>query len=435
MRSSHPHSRNHQVVVTGVGVISSLGVSAELLFEHLAAGRSLISANPLLESLGFDNPAATWIGPDVLAQTDTINGGRDRDWGIHTRIALAAATQAWRHAGMDKTFSAGSVRGGVFYANNRQFFEHDELNDLPPIDEDGLIDFDRFLDGLNAESWSSAYFHRQQDLPALVIANRFALHNQHGAHGEACAGGSMAIGSAFYQIRSGELDFALAGASESTSNLVMMVAFNSIGALVADTSQPPELLSRPFDRDRCGFVMSEGSAFLVLESSAHAAARGARPLARIGGFGSLLESQRITSSDDTGEEYARCIRAAIADAALTTEDIDHINAHGTSTQSNDACEALALKKVFGERLSQIPITANKSALGHSLANSGAIEAVLSVLCLQRQTILPTLNFHASDEHTSDLYLPTRAQPAMLRRILSNSFGFGGSNAALILEAT
>lgn len=425
---------DREVVVTGIGAISALGIGADLLFEHLAAGGSLIGSNPLLETLGFDNPAATWIGPDVLAQADTMNGGRDRDWGVNTRIALAAAIDAWRNAGMGEDECADAARGGVFFASNRQFFELDDLCCLPRAGEDGRIDFDRYLDQLDTESWPSVYFHRQQDLPALVVANRFGLQSQHGAHGEACAGGAMAVGSAFRRIRSGELDFALAGASESTSNLLMMIAFNSIGALASDAARAPGLLSRPFDRDRCGFVMSEGSTFLVLESAERAAARGATPLARVSGFCGQLESQRMTSSDETGDEYARCIRDAIADAALTPGDIDHINAHGTSTPSNDACEALALKMVFGERISRIPITANKSALGHSLGNSGAVEAALSVLSLLRQTVLPTLNFCTSDEDTTGLYLPTQAQSANLRRVVSNSFGFGGSNATLVLEA-
>lgn len=431
---SQPNPQQRDVVVTGIGIVSALGVGADLLYDHLASGQSLIDANPLLETLGFDNPAATSIRPEVLAQADAVNGGRDRDWGVHTRIALAAAIHAWRNADMGEDSCADAERGGLFYASNRQFFELDDMRHLPPADEDGRIDFDLFLDQVDHEQWPSAYFHRQQDLPALVIAQRFGLHAQHGAHGEACAAGAMAVGSAFHQIRRGELDFALAGASESTNNLVMMVAFNSIGALASDASRAPAEQSRPFDRDRCGFVMSEGSTFLLLESAERAAARGATPLARITGFRGQLEAQRMTSSDGTGEEYTRCMLEAIADAALTPDDIDHINAHGTSTPSNDACEALALKRVFGERVARIPITANKSALGHSLGNSGAIEAALSVLSLRRQMVLPTLNFCAPDDDTVGLYLPTRAQPATLRRIISNSFGFGGSNASLVLEA-
>jgi 3-oxoacyl-[acyl-carrier-protein] synthase II len=432
---SQPNLQNRDVVVTGIGIVSAIGVGAELLFDHLASGRSLIGSNPMLEALGFDNPAATWIGPDILAQADAINGGCDRDWGVHTRIALAAAVQAWRNAGMSEEIPcADADRGGVFYASNRQFFELDDMRPLPIPDEDGRIDFDLFLDAIDHERWPSIYFHRQQDLPSLVVAQRFGLHAQHGAHGEACAGGTIAVGSAFRRIRSGDLDFALAGASESTNNLMMMIAFNTIGALASGGEQAPGSLSRPFDRDRCGFVMSEGSTFMLLESAERAAARGAVALARISGFCGQLESQRITSSDDTGDEYARCMQEAIADAALTSDDIDHINAHGTSTPSNDACEALALKKVFGERISRIPVTANKSGLGHSLGNSGALEAALSVLSLQRQTLLPTLNFSASDEQTHGLRLLPHAQPAEVRRVLSNSFGFGGSNATLIVEA-
>lgn len=426
--------RRRDVVVTGLGAVSACGLGAERLFDRLAAGHSLIGANPMLSALGFDNPAATWIGEDVLAQADALNGERDRDWGVHTRIALAAAIEAWRNAGMNLADISDAARGGVFYASNRQFFELDDVRSLPAPGKDERIDFDAFLDTLDTDGWSSEYFRRQQDLASLVIARRFGLHGHHGAHGEACAGGAMSIGSAVARIRSGDMDFALAGASESTNNLIMMVAFNSIGALASAASIAPDRISRPFDRERCGFVMSEGSAFLMLESAERAAARGATVLARITGFSGLLESQRMTSSDDTGEEYARCILAAIEDAGLTANEIDHVNAHGTSTQSNDACEALALKRVFGARVGEIPITANKSALGHSLGNSGAIEAVLSVISLRRQVVLPTLNFNEPDSETAGLRLLAEARPTAIRRVLSNSFGFGGSNAALIMEA-
>lgn len=431
-----PSSRNLQrdVVVTGVGAVSAHGIGADLLFDNLKFGQTLIADNPKFIDLGFDVAASAWIDESVLTQVDALNGERDADWGVHTRIALASAIQAWGNARMDEHDVDDKNRGAVFFASNRQLFNIEDLClAVGAIDRD-RIDFDRFVDAIRHGDWSRLYFHRQQDLPALTIASRFGIHGHHGAHGEACASGTIVIGSAAQRIREGEIDFALAGASESTNNLMTMVAFNSIGALASNRDIPTSRLSRPFDRDRCGFVMSEGSAFLMLESAERAAKRGIAPLAKIVGFSSLLESQRITSSDDSGNEYARCIRAALNDARLKPDDIDCINAHGTSTPINDACEAYALKQVFGDRLRSIPVTANKSALGHSLGNSGAIEAVLSIISLRQQTIPPTLNFHVPDKSTAGLQLSATAQTHAMRYVLSNSFGFGGSNACLILEA-
>jgi 3-oxoacyl-[acyl-carrier-protein] synthase II len=157
-------------------------------------------------------------------------------------------------------------------------------------------------------------------------------------------------------------------------------------------------------------------------------------LARIGGFAGMAEACRMTASLDDGSEYARCIEAALDDAGLAAHQVDHINAHGTSTGANDACEAAAIRRVFGERAARIPITANKSAMGHSIGNSGAAEAVLSVLSLQRQVVLPTLNYSEADEKCSGLDIVTSLRPALINTILSNSFGFGGENCALILRA-
>src|SRR5690606_6965868 len=169
--------------------------------------------------------------------------------------------------------------------------------------------------------------------------------------------------------------------------------------------------SRPFDKDRSGFVIGDGAAFLVLESRAHAEARGARVLARIAGYAGVAEAVQMTSSSRDGSDYAACIRAALADAGLTPDEIDHVNAHGTSTQANDACEAAALHTVFADRAGHVPITGNKSAMGHSLANSGAAEAVLSVLSIQRQTLLPTLNFTERDDVTRGLDIVTERHDA------------------------
>lgn len=244
----------------------------------------------------------------------------------------------------------------------------------------------------------------------------------------------MAIGNGYRHIRHGILDVALVGGVELLCDFSSLIIFSAIGALAQTGPFKDTEVSRPFDKNRYGFVMGEGSAFLVLESRTHAQARGAPVLACVAGYAGQAEACRITASEEDGSEYARCILSALADAGLSPASIDHINAHGTSTVANDNCEAAAIHYVFGEHAGRIPITANKSAMGHSLANSGAAEAVLSILSLRRQQILPTLNLTAADNACDGLDIVTQTRSAPISAILSNSFGFGGENCALVLRA-
>ncbi|MBS0371958.1 MAG: beta-ketoacyl-[acyl-carrier-protein] synthase family protein [Proteobacteria bacterium] len=418
------------VVITGVGAVSAGTVGADCLFRRLAEGQSLIRPWSRLSALGFGNPSCVFIDSETWLAVDARLGRLEPEWGPQTRLALCAATEAWQHAGLG---AQGVERGGVFLASNKHTFDEIQLCALARHMnwERERLQLDDFL--LAGGTCPEAYFHKQQDQAALALAHRFGLQASHGAHGEACAAGAMAIGAAMQSIRAGLIDVALAGAAETMCNFMPLVAFSVVGALADGEHLQGGEISRPFDEARCGFVMGEGSAFLVLESASHAARRGAHPLARVSGFAGLLEACRITASADDGSEYARCMRDALQDAGLSPDAIDHINAHGTSTPTNDACEALAVKQIFGARIAEIPITANKSALGHSLANSGAVEAVLSALTLYRQTLLPTLNYQHACSPCSGLDIVTSARTASIRSVLSNSFGFGGANACLVLE--
>ncbi|WP_255991035.1 beta-ketoacyl-[acyl-carrier-protein] synthase family protein [Chitinolyticbacter albus] len=421
----------NQVVVTGVGAVSAGAVGALTLFERLAAGESLVRAHPDLVALGFANPYCVYIDDATWADIAPLLGEVEPEWGRQSRLAIAAASLALSQAQLGERVG----RGAVFVANNKHTFDERDVKALAAVYDEGTDVLD--LDLLAARGWPSGergYFHKQQDEAGLALARRLGWYAHHAARGEACAAGTMVIGSAMQQIRAGLIDLAVVGACETMCNFTPLVAFNGVGALSDGERFQGTAISRPFDKDRNGFVMGEGSAFLVLESAEHAARRGAVVLARLTGFAGLLEAHHITASDEAGDEYARCMRAALQDAGLGADDIDHVNAHGTSTPGNDAAEALALKQVFGSRANTVPVTSNKSALGHSLANSGAVEAVLAVLSLQQQRLLPTLNFHAPDDATSGLDIVTSTRRAPLRRVLSNSFGFGGVNASLVLEA-
>ncbi len=418
----------NEVVVTGLGVIMGEVVSPLSLFNTLKSGQSQIRIHPEFNALGFTNPAMCYLDQNQR-QWLQQQVGKDVH-GLHSQMALYAATQAWQQASPGKI----TARGGVMVASNKQSFDEQHLAGIAAHYDTTLDQFDLDSYLLQPTTTNHSLFNFHQDLPSQLLAGRYGLQAIPLTHGDACAAGSMAIGSAFRRIRAGEADLILVGASECMAGFSPLVAFSAVGALSVAENFQGAAISRPFDEEREGFIMGEGAAFLVLESAQHAARRKAAPLARIRGFAAQLEACRITASNEDGSEYARCMQACLDDAGLTIDAVDHINAHGTSTQMNDAVEARAIQTLFGSRSKHIPVTANKSALGHSLATSGAVEALLSILTLQQQCLLPTLNFRQGDAVTSTLNIVTTARPYSCRHILSNSFGFGGENCSLLLEA-
>ncbi|MFJ8469437.1 beta-ketoacyl-[acyl-carrier-protein] synthase family protein [Streptomyces swartbergensis] len=422
---------DHEVVVTGLGLVAGPLTDPEALFDHLADGRSLISEHPRHAEWGVPCAVSAHIDPGVRQALHDALPDEAGSLGPAGVLAWHAAAQAWEHSGLPRRLD--TERGGVFLACNRMLMEPDELVDVAAhVDhETGTLDLDAYLDADGGPD-PHRYTRIQPDTATAALADYFGATGTLETRADACAAGGMAIGSAYRHIRTGALDVALVGGAESLTTLAAVTAFHQVGALAPAKGQRPELISRPFDKDRTGFVIGDGAAFLVLESRAHAEARGARVLARIAGYAGVTEAVQMTASSRDGSDYAACIRAALADAGLTPGDIDHVNAHGTSTQANDACEAAALHTVFADRIDPVPITGNKSAMGHSLANSGAVEAVLSVLSIQRQTLLPTLNFTEPDEVTRGLDIVTERRDAPVSAVLSNSFGFGGQNCSLVL---
>ncbi|GHF69086.1 putative 3-oxoacyl-(Acyl-carrier-protein) synthase II KasB [Streptomyces mashuensis] len=426
-----PTAAGHEVVVTGIGLVAGRLTDPEALFDHLAEGRTLIAEHPLHQEWGIPCAVSAHIPPHVWRSLDAAVPEEAGAQGPAGVLAWHAAAQAWENSGLPRRLDG--ERGGVFLACNRMVMEPEELTALAAhVDHtSGTLDLDAYL---ASDGGPDPLRHRrhQPDSVTAGLADHFGAVGVMETRADACAAGGMAVGSAYRYIRSGVLDVAIAGGAESLTTLASITAFHAVGALAPAGGRTAAEISRPFDKDRAGFVIGDGAAFLVLESRAHAEARGARVLARVAGYAGVTEAVRMTSSSRDGSDYAACMRAAIADAGLTPDDIDHINAHGTSTQANDACEAAALHAVFGERAARLPVTGNKSALGHSLANSGAVEAVLSVIGLQRQTLLPTLNFTGADEDSRGLDIVTERREAPVNTVLSNSFGFGGENCSLIL---
>jgi 3-oxoacyl-[acyl-carrier-protein] synthase II len=267
---------------------------------------------------------------------------------------------------------------------------------------------------------------------ASMVSIEFGLKGPNMAVTSACATGSNAIGEAYCMIRQGISDVALCGGSEKGVIPIAVAGFSAMRAL-SERNDDPEHASRPFDRDRDGFVVGEGAGVLVIESLEHAQQRGARIHAEIIGYGSNDDAYHITAPDPEGTGATNCMQIAMADAGIMPEDLDYINAHGTSTPLNDSGETRAIKKALGETAYSIPVSSTKSVTGHLLGAAGAVEAIGCIKAMQDSIIPPTMNLENADPECDLDYVPNQARQKEIRVVLSNSFGFGGHNACLILR--
>jgi 3-oxoacyl-[acyl-carrier-protein] synthase II len=263
------------------------------------------------------------------------------------------------------------------------------------------------------------------------LAERFGTKGAPISLSTACASGASAIQLGIEAIRRGEAEAALCIGTDGSINPESLVRFSLLSAL-STANDPPQAAAKPFAKNRDGFVMAEGAAALVLESLEHALARGATLLGMIEGCGEMADSFHRTRSSPDGRPIIGCIHNAIADAGLTPDDIDYVNPHGTGTPENDKMEGLAAAAVFGERAKRLPISSNKSMIGHTLSAAGAVEAVITLMTLDRQLLPPTINYQVPDPALQLDVVPNVARDAKVRHALSNSFGFGGQNVSLVL---
>jgi 3-oxoacyl-[acyl-carrier-protein] synthase II len=268
---------------------------------------------------------------------------------------------------------------------------------------------------------------------AGAIAMKFSLTGPNFAPTSACASGAHAVGEAFRCLRDGLADVMIAGGSEAALTPLSLSAFARMGAL-SRRNDDPRTASRPFDAGRDGFVFGEGAGMLVLERREAAEARGAHIYGSVVGYGASADAFHITQPDPKGAGAVLAMRAALLDAAVTVDDIDYVNAHGTSTPYNDRVETIAIKETFGPEAKRVPVSSTKSNTGHLLGAAGAVEAAVCLLALERQTIPPTINLSEQDPECDLDYVPEGPRPAQLECVLSNSFGFGGQNACLAFRA-
>jgi 3-oxoacyl-[acyl-carrier-protein] synthase II len=409
---------SQRVVITGLGLVCPLGTGVEKSWSGFTEGRSGIRAISRFDPAGFDTQIAGEV-PDFKPE-DWFDKKEARHLDPFAQFALAACEMAMKESGLvispanaDRVACIiGSGIGGITTLEE----QHIRLREKGP-------------------SRVSPFFVPMTliNLAAGHASIRFGIRGPNFGPVSACATGAHSIGEAMRMIQRGECDAALAGGAEAPITPLTIAGFNALKAMCEDRNQTPERASRPFERDRSGFVPAEGAAILVLESLDHAAARGAKVLAELAGYAANSDAHHITAPSPGGEGAARCMRAALRDARLAPSAIGYINAHGTSTPYNDVAETQAIKTTFGEAARHIPVSSIKSMVGHSLGAAGAMEVVVSALALTRGVLPPTINYENPDPECDLDYVPNKARAAVVDAVVSNSFGFGGTNAVLVLR--
>jgi 3-oxoacyl-[acyl-carrier-protein] synthase II len=408
------------VVVTGMGVVTSLGAGKTDNWAKLTAGESGIRT---VTRFPIDGLKTTMAGTVDFVSVDPFSST-----GLTERLADIATEEALEQSGIGRK---GDFPGPLFLAVAPVEVEWPQRLEVGRAV--GKPDFD-YHDVLRVSGGGKfAQFHHRFMFGSVAshLAETFGTKGSPISLSTACASGATAIQLGVEAIRRGEADAALCVATDGSVNPEALVRFSLLSALSTQNDRP-HAASKPFSKNRDGFVMAEGAGALVLESYEAAIARGAPILGVLAGCGELTDSFHRTRSSPDGKPIIGCVRKALADAGMTSEQIDHINAHGTATPENDKMEYLAISSVFGERANQIPVSSNKSMVGHTISAAGAVEAIFSLLTLEHQRIPPTINYEIPDPAIPFDVVPNKARDARVTAVMSNSFGFGGQNASLVL---
>src|SRR5713101_6502783 len=409
------------VVVTGMGVITSLGAGKAENWAKLMAGESGIRRIRRFANEGLKTTIAgtvDFVPVEPFCSTE-----------LGERMAAMVAEEAIAEAGIGVK---GDFPGPLFLAVAPVEMEWPHREALAAAS--GANDSVGYNDLLRASASGRFHAIHERCLFGSVaehLADRFGSKGSPISVSTACATGASAIQLGVEAIRRGETDAALCIGTDGSVNPEALIRFSLLSALSTATD-PPEAAAKPFAKNRDGFVMAEGAAALVLESHESAKARGAKILGVIEGCGEMADSFHRTRSSPDGKPIIGCIRNAIADAGLTPDDIDYINAHGTGTPENDKMEYIGVSAVLGERAKQVPISSNKSMIGHTLSAAGAVEAVVTLMTLEHQRIPPTINYLVPDPTIPLDVVPNVARDAPIRNAISNSFGFGGQNVSLVM---
>lgn len=422
--------KKRRVAITGLGVVSPLGHDLNSTWSALMAGRSGISNIQQFDASAFP----TYIAAEVkdFQPSPALQGKHTRYTMPFTQFALEAAHQAFEDAGIRPDDSTAS-RWGVVVGSGMMTAEFEYIRRFQETcAPEGEVHWDA-LQAKSREFYSLVDFGKTTSNSGLsLLIQQFGIRGFSTSVHTACASGGQALGLALQAIRRGDSDYILAGGFDSMINPLGLSSFCLLGAL-STYNETPETASRPFDLTRHGFVLGEGAGFLILEEWTKAKARGAHIYAELAGEGNSLSSYRITDSHPNGDGAIQAIERALKDAGIKPEHVDYINAHGTSTKMNDLSETNAIKAAFGSRAKQIPVSSTKSQTGHLIAAAGALEAVLSVKSIETAMIPRTANLTTPDPECDLDYVVDGPREKSLGVVLSNSFGFGGSNSCLLFK--
>ena len=421
-----------RVVITGMGAVTPLGLDLKTTWENLMRAKSGIGHISLFDATTFPVQIAAEV-KDFDESAINLPEGIEHFTSRSTKFCLAATQEAKQ----DSCLNLDTVDPTMFGISIGGNEENTKLSNFG----DAFAEKDIFYSLRNRDL---SYYNHSNFLGQIWAVRRCAhtssnilsiLYNAQGpvsTSSTACASSAQAIGKAMRMIEYGDADIMITGGCDSIIGEFSVAGFGLLGAL-SQNNKDPERASRPFDLKRDGFVLGEGAGILIMEELGHARERGAKIIAEITGFGTSSNAYRITDSPPDGRGADQAMRLALEDAGLSPEDIDYINAHGTSTLINDRSETQAIKKVFGKDAYRTPISSNKSMLGHLIASAGAIELIVSVLTIQKNIIPPTINYEIPDPDCDLDYVPNEPREYEVNSILSNSFAFGGQNASLVAE--
>jgi len=408
----------NRVVITGIGAITPIGIGKDAFWQGLLAGKSGITKTTRFDASEYTAQVAGEVKD--FEPNDFIDKKEAKRMDRNAQFAVAASKLAIEDAKLEIT-EENADRVGAYIGTGIGGIEtlHKQYETL----------FDK------GPSRISPFFVPMMigNMAAGQVSITFGLKGPSSCIVTACASGTNSIGDAFRVIQRGDADVMLAGGTEACISPAAVAGFCSMKALCSDFNEEPTRASRPFDKNRSGFVMGEGSGVVVLETLEHAKQRGAHIYAELVGYGSNSDAYHITSPSPGGAQAAKCMQLALKDAAMNPQDIDYINAHGTSTSMNDETETMAVKTVFGEHAYDLAMSSIKSMTGHLLGAAGGIECIATALTVEQDMMPPTINYETPDEGLDLDYVPNEARQKTVNAALTNSLGFGGHNACLILR--
>ena len=406
-----------RVVVTGIGLVTPLGIGKDATWKNILDGKSGIG--PITRFDTTDLPVKIAAEVRDFQPEQYLEAKEVKHIDLFVQYGLVAAIMAMEDSGLqmpeDRLHRAGVITGCG-------------MGGLPTIEKYHKVSLER------GPKKITPFFIPMviPNMPSGHISMRFGFTGPNTTLTTACAAGTHAVGEAYRHIVYGATDVVITGGTEAVICQLGVGGFSAMKAL-STRNDDPQRASRPFDRDRDGFIMSEGSGMLIVEELEHAKARGARIYAEIIGYGLSSDAYHIAAPPEDGSGGARAMRGALQDAGLNPEDVDYVNAHGTSTPLNDRCETLAIKSVFGSSAARLAISSTKSMTGHMLGAAGGIESAFTALAVHSQTAPPTINLDNPDPDCDLDYVPNVARPMNIRAAISNSFGFGGTNAVIAMK--